>query len=126
MKTCSATKTDGTRCKSPFVNESGVCPAHQPDGQARMRERAKKGGDATARRYAATFDAANLPPLDSLEAAQQWLEAIGRGVASDQLTDRQANAITKAVSEWIKSQGQLDAEQGERLRSVLAELRKRA
>ena len=109
-----------------MVNADGWCQAHGPGASERMLERALKGGAATAAKHRRTFDADKLPALDSIESAQTWLEAIGRAVAGGDLSDRQANSCTKVIEVWIRSKGALDSEQGDELRRVLSELRKRA
>ena len=40
------------------------------------------------------------------EDAQDWLETIGRAVATGRLSDRQAQAAIRAVSEWVRTAGE--------------------
>ncbi len=125
MKQCQGTKADGTPCSSPFVGADGFCGAHGPGASERMRQRGIAGGRATAEKFRRVFDADRLPRLTTPEDAQVWLEAIARAVGAQQLTDRQANAMTKALETWLKSRSALDAEQAEKLRTLLDELKKR-
>lgn len=123
-ETCSATKTDGTRCQSPFTDESGLCPAHQPDGQARMRERAKKGGQATAAKHASQFDADQLPDLETPADAATWLALVGRAVASGALSHHAGNSITRTIEAWLKTSDAISKEQAEALREAVADIKR--
>lgn len=72
-----------------------------------MAERGRKGAEATARKLRGEgIDPDALPPLDSHEAAQTWLEVIGRAVTARKLSHNEANAAIKAVSEWVKTHGE--------------------
>lgn len=72
-----------------------------------MAERGRKGGLATKRRNASPgLEAEELPDLRTHEDAQAWLETIGRAVAIGRLSDRQAQAAIRAVSEWVKAEGE--------------------
>ena len=65
-RTCKGLTKAGSGCKSPFVDRDGYCPAHAPDGAARMRHRGQKGGDATRRRFSgAGLSPDRLGPLES-------------------------------------------------------------
>ena len=72
-----------------------------------MAERGRKGGLATKRRMASSgLDPNELPELKTHEDAQEWLETIGRAVATGRLSDRQAQAAIRAVAEWVKAEGE--------------------
>ena len=72
-----------------------------------MAERGRKGGLATQRKAASRgLDPAELPDLRTHEDAQNWLETIGRAVATGRLSDRQAQAAIRAVAEWVKAEGE--------------------
>ena len=72
-----------------------------------MAERGRKGGQATKKKLSSPgLEADELPPLKTHEDAQAWLETIGRAVATGRLSDRQAQAAIRAVSEWVKAEGE--------------------
>ena len=106
---CRGRKADGNACGalSHLLDENGLCPAHRPGGREEMAERGRKGGLATKRRMASRgLDPAELPELRTHEDAQSWLETLGRAVATGRLSDRQAQAAIRAVSEWVKAEGE--------------------
>ncbi len=112
---CQGTNASGEPCQNPAVGLDGWCDAHRPGNEGEMRRRALKG--AIASRRAKGLGEDELGPLSSHEDAKRWLETIGRAVASGRLGDRAAQAAIKAVSEWVKAEG-------ERLsKTVLDELR---
>ena len=72
-----------------------------------MAERGRKGGLATKRKAASPgLDPAELPKLRTHEDAQNWLETIGRAVATGRLSDRQAQAAIRATAEWVRAEGE--------------------
>ena len=72
-----------------------------------MAERGRKGGLATKRRNTSPgLEPDELPELRTHEDAQNWLETIGRAVATGRLSDRQAQAAIRAVSEWVRAEGE--------------------
>ena len=87
---CRETTGDGSPCRAPasLVNpETRYCPSHDPRHRERLREAGRKGGEAMARRFKRKgLDEDELPPLNSPEAAELWLECIGlalsKGVVS--------------------------------------------
>ena len=69
-----------------------------------MSKRGRKGAEATAKRFhAKALDSNDLPPLDSPQAAETWLETIGRAVATGRLAHQDADAVTRAVREWLRA-----------------------
>jgi membrane-bound ClpP family serine protease len=44
-----------------------------------------------------------LPLLDSPRAAEVWLETVGRATATGRLSHRDADAVTRAVREWLRA-----------------------
>ncbi len=55
----------------------------------------------------------NEPPeLRTHEDAQNWLETIGRAVATGRLSDRQAQAAIRTVAEWVKAEALLVEQMG--------------
>ncbi|MCH7562381.1 MAG: hypothetical protein IH968_01040 [Gemmatimonadetes bacterium] len=72
-----------------------------------MAQRGRKGAEATAKKLRGVgLDPAELPNLRTHEDAQGWLETIGRAVATGRLSDRQAQAAIRAVSEWVRTAGE--------------------
>ena len=70
-----------------------------------MAERGRKGGLATKRKMASPgLDPDELPQLRTHADAQAFLEVIARAVATGRLSDRQANAAVRAVSEWVRAE----------------------
>ncbi len=74
MSTCRGTKDDGSLCGAPDAlvdPKTGFCPAHGPGASKRMADIGRKGAESTARKLRSPgLDSDELPPLDSLEAAQ--------------------------------------------------------
>ena len=107
---CSGTNARGEPCKAPanLVDaETGCCPAHAPGGRERLREAARRGAQATARRLQGDGLAAeDLPPLRAPQDAEVWLERIGRAVATGELAHRDADAATRAVRAWLQAHEQ--------------------
>lgn len=102
---CQHVDDDGDRCQAPeqFVNpETGFCHAHGPGAEDRMAERGQKGGQAAARkRRQDGLSPDELPPLDSPQHAERWLEVIGRAVTSGRLGYQEAKAGVRAVKTWL-------------------------
>lgn len=106
---CKGVKADGSPCGAPskLVNpETGYCPSHGPDASEKLSEYGRKGGETTARRHhgkgGLTTD--DLPPLVDHEAAEVWIDAIGRAVLTDSTSAARANAglraVQTAISNW--------------------------
>lgn len=118
FRICGYIKDDGKPCSSRFVkqepteeeleNYEDVCTAHRPGYEDQMQERRKK---AAKTRWKNAHENEGLmpdelPPLETHEDAKMWLEAIGRAVATGRLEDRSAQAAIRAVSEWVKTEGE--------------------
>lgn len=120
---CKGTNVDGEACGAPesMVDpETGYCPAHGPGGRNEMKERGRKGGKQT---HQTGLHPTDLPALDSFQAAQEWLEEIGRAVACGRLGDREANAAIRAVSEWRETESErVTREELEELQAQLEQL----
>lgn len=70
-----------------------------------MKEIASKGGQATKAKLASPgFDPEAVPPLSTLEDAKAALDSIRRGVLTRTVTHAEANAASKAVAEWVKTE----------------------
>lgn len=106
-RTCGATRADGSPCGAPssFVDPAtGLCPAHAEDASERLREAARKGGEATARRLRREgLEEDELPALESPRAAERWLEAVGRAVATGRLGHNEGRTVVRAVREFLRA-----------------------
>ena len=104
---CQATKADGTPCGAPEAlvnNKTGFCPSHGPGAAEHLAEAGRKGAAATARKFKlGGLDPDDLPPLDRPQAAEQWLETIGRAVATGRLGHNEARSAVGAVRQWLKA-----------------------
>lgn len=97
------------------MGDDGLCAACRAvkEGEYESREEyfaaiGRKGGKNSRRRTtdAGLLDPDELPPLDSFEAAETWLDLVGRAVATGRLTDRRAQAVIRAVSEFKDLRGE--------------------
>lgn len=104
---CKAERADGSPCKTPerFVDpDTGYCPSHGPDAAERLSEAGRKGAEATNRRYRGEkLSEEELPPLDSPQAAEIWLENVGRAIATGRLSSAEGNAVKSTVREWLRA-----------------------
>lgn len=126
---CAKRAADGSRCKAPpnLVNPStNLCPAHSPGAAERLREAGRRGGAAQARKIKPTgLEEDELPPLDSPQAAERWLEAVGRAVATGRLSQGAGRTVVSSVRAWLKAHesGHV-SERLEKLMDALASWRK--
>lgn len=107
-QTCSATKENGEPCCAPpsyVVPETELCWTHSEEGREADREAARKGGQATARKLRkGSLNDADLPPLNSPQAAETWLEKVGAmPVAIGRLTHIEGRTIAGLVREWLRA-----------------------
>ncbi len=104
---CRATKTTGEPCgASPrLIGEDGFCPAHRPGARERLSEAGKKGGAATARKWRGGhgLEVGELPELRTPHDAQKALDIVAHAAAEGRLPQRQADATTRAVREWLRA-----------------------
>ena len=105
---CKATNANGARCDSPepLVDaETGLCPAHAPGGPERMADLGRKGAAATARKWrgAHGLEPGELPELRTPHDAQRALDIVAHAAAEGRLPQRQADATTRAVREWLRA-----------------------
>jgi len=127
-RSCRGERADGTACRAPgnLVDpETGFCPSHDPKKREKVLEAARKGGKATARKLKRKgLDPDELPPLDSPQAAERWLEEIGRAVSTGRLGHHEATAAVRAVREWLRahSEGEV-AEEVEELRKLVEDVK---
>lgn len=125
-QTCRGMTKAGKPCQSPFVDRDGFCPAHGVDGTARMRQRGQKGGDATRRKHSgAGLSAKHLGPLETIQDALRWLWLIAQAVGERELTHSEGAAMTSAVREWVRADGErLKVEDLQELREQVADLKR--
>lgn len=128
-RTCRGEKRDGSPCRAPsnMVDpETGYCPAHDPGARERLREAARKGGEATAKKLQREgLQEEELPPLDSPQAAARWLEVVARAVATGRLGHHEGRTVVRAVREFLRAHdaGRL-SERLDNLMDALAEWRR--
>ena len=107
MARCKAIKPDGERCRTPehLVDPStGLCLSHAPGASERLAEAGRKGAEATRRRFKRTgLEPDELPPLNSPETAELWLENIGRAVSTGRIGHHEASAAVRAIREWLRA-----------------------
>lgn len=125
---CRASIRDGTPCNAPsnLVDpNSGFCTSHDPERREELREAARRGGRATAKRFrSGGLSDEELPPLTSPEVAEVWLERIGRASATGRLRHQDATAATRAVQQWLRAhEVGVMAERMDRLRETVDELK---
>lgn len=85
-----------------------------------MRERASKGGKVSAaKRKKQGILPEELPELSSHDAAEVWLDVVGRAVATGRVDNRDAQACIRAVDTFLKARA--EKEQSQRI----GELRER-
>jgi hypothetical protein len=104
---CRATKAAGEPCgASPqLIGEDGFCPAHRPGARERLSEAGRKGAEATARKWRGRsgLEPGELPELNTPHDAQAALDIVAHAAAEGRLPQRQADATTRAVREWLRA-----------------------
>ena len=107
QRSCSGTNAAGDPCGAPpnvVDPETGRCPAHATEGKERMRELGRKGAEAS-RAEPEGMPPDTLNPLTCFEDAKARLDLICRAVLEGRIDERAANAAIRAVSEWVKTEG---------------------
>lgn len=103
---CGFEKEDGEMCAAGFglCEEHGYCWSHDPCREDQRQKARKRGGEATAKRYAASgLKEEDLPPLDSPQAAERWCEIVARAVATRRLSHNEGKTIARLIREFIRS-----------------------
>lgn len=127
---CRGVNRDGSLCRAPanlVDDESGFCRSHDPEKHQAIIEQARKGGEAMARRLKRRgLSESELPPLNSPEIAEIWLERIARAVATGRLGHNEARSATAAIQQWLKAHeaGRM-ADRLDALREQLESIRRR-
>lgn len=106
QQTCRGTRNDGEPCRqTEMLNDEGLCPAHRPGAQERLREAGRRGGEATAsrRRGEDTLDPDALGELDSYSDAKRWLGIIARSVLSGAIDRERADPAVRAIRQWLEA-----------------------
>lgn len=103
---CQATTRSGEPCRMRPMPD-GFCMSHSPNRCEIRREERKRGGSLTQARKAlakAKADAvakfgleADVPDLDSVEAAQRYLMGVAARVENRQLSPGQGNTLVNVV-----------------------------
>ena len=126
---CKALNAEGRPCGSPesvVDPESGLCWAHQPGGRERLVAAGRKGAEATARKWRGRggLEPGELPELKTPHDAQEALDIVAHAAAEGRLPQRQADATTRAIREWLRAhEAGAVADQVEELRRKLSELK---
>jgi len=126
---CKAFNAHGEPCGSPesvVDPETGLCWAHRPGGRERLVEAGRKGAEATARKWRGRggLEPGELPQLVTPHDAQTALDIVAHAAAEGRLPQRQADATTRAVREWLRAhEAGAVADQVEELRRKLSELK---
>ena len=107
MTQCIGTKADGTPCGAPASlvdDQTKLCRSHDPAKRDAIKAAARRGGQATARRNRSTgLEEHELPPLNSPEVAEIWLERIARAVSTGRMPHQDARAATSALEQGLKA-----------------------
>lgn len=103
---CGYPKDDGSRCQSSIglCEEPGCgkCFAHCEHRAEERREAQQKGAASTnAKKRGSGLAPHELPPLESYEAAEEWLDTVGRAVGTGRLSAAEGNAIRGCVRDWV-------------------------
>ena len=108
-------KADGSPCESPHVDpESSYCPAHGPGSAARMRERGRRGAEATAARNRGkgTVDAEQAPePPESMEDAARIASWATHAVITGALDPRVSREVSNMLREYRAARKESDLDQ---------------
>ncbi len=115
MKQCTATRSNGQRCKAQVLTEGDLCFIHNPANQDRIDEARRKGGKNKSN----TTRAQKRMPREVRDIVQIVEAAMG-GVLQGKITPSQGHATASLVGAWVKLR-----ETGE-LEQRLAELEERA
>jgi len=126
---CRGTRAGGEPCGAPpgLIGEDGFCPAHRPGAKERYLSAAgRKGAEATARKWRGRggLEVGELPELRTPHDAQKALDIVAHAAAEGRLPQRQADATTRAVREWLRAyDAGVVTDRVEELRAELAKLK---
>ena len=123
-------KADGTPCESPHVDpDTSCCPAHGPGAAARMRERGRRGAEATAakNRGRGTVDAEQAPePPESMADAADIASWAIAAVITGQLDPRVSREVSNMLREYRAARKESDLDQRVRALEAKATAREAA
>lgn len=111
---CKGEKSDGTPCGAPpsMVNEeTGYCPAHDPDRAEERRETAHRAAEASIEaRRDKEFRLDELPELNGPKDAEAWMEIIIKAMLAGRLSQNKMDLARKGLKVWLKAhdKGQLE------------------
>ena len=125
---CRGTRAGGEPCGAPpqLIGEDGFCPAHRPGARERLSEAGRRGAAATARKWRGRggLEPGELPELRTPHDAQRALDIVAHAAAEGRLPQRQADATTRAVREWLRAyDAGVVTDRVEELRAELAKLK---
>ncbi len=125
---CGARRADGEPCGAPprLIGADGFCPAHRPGARERLSEAGRKGAAATARKWRGRggLEPGELPELGTPHDAQRALDIVAHAAAEGRLPQRQADATTRAVREWLRAyEAGAVTDRLEELKATVAELK---
>ena len=93
-----------------LILDSGWCFSHDPSLAKERFERARKGGEMSARGRRPGLSERELPPLRGPKTAAKWAEEIGRAVASNRITAAAGSATLKAVKLHLQAREATEVE----------------
>ena len=121
---------DGTPCQSPFVDpETGCCASHGPGSAARMRERGRRGAEATAakNRGKGVVDSELAPgPPQSMADAADIASWGTHAVITGQLDPRVSREVSNMLREYRAARKESDLDQRVRALEAKATAREAA
>lgn len=126
---CKGTTKAGNPCQAPFVDPAvGYCVAHRPGGTGEMRERGKRGAEATRRLFKGrgTVKSSKAPaPPETMEDAKNLSSWATHAVLTGEIDPKVGQVVTGLLREFRGATKEAEmAKEIERLRSTVAELKK--
>ena len=126
MARCKGRKADGTACGAiaSLVKADGWCPAHGPGASERMRERAVKGGQATAAKHRRNVEPPALP--ETADDAVYWSAWAMHSVATGAIDTSTAREISSNCRVFLTALDKAHLEgEVKRLKAAVKELQDR-
>ncbi len=106
--------------------ETGLCPAHEPGARERLSALGRLGAEVTRRKWerGRGIEPDELPDLVTHKDAIDWIQTVGRAVASGRITHNQGSTMVRVIEAWLKATDSITKPQVEELRHQIAELKK--